>query len=158
MLDPTVQQRALLTRKQFFGRAATGIGSLALSALLSQSSKAVGAPRTNTVGGIEGLPHHPPKAKRVIYLFMNGGPTHVDLFDYKPAIGKIHGTPVPEIFSRGQTLQHHDRKSNGKTNVGSRRAISPARRICGMGERPDAFTRRALPTNCASSRACIRKR
>jgi hypothetical protein len=94
MLDPISEKRALLTRKQFFGRTATGIGSLALGSLLGRAS--VGA--SSGMSGLSELPHFAAKAKRVIYLFMNGAPTHVDLFDYKPEIQRLHGTPVPESF------------------------------------------------------------
>ena len=42
--------------------------------------------------------HHAPQAKRVIFLFMQGGPSHVDTFDYKPELQRLHGQPVPESF------------------------------------------------------------
>ncbi len=77
------------TRRQFFGRAAGGIGTLALSSLL------------NAHGG---LTHFAPKAKRIIYLFMQGGPSQLDLFDPKPALAKRHGEELPESIRKGQRL------------------------------------------------------
>lgn len=110
MPNPLSEQRALLTRKQFFGRAATGIGSAALGSLMTRSTNA--AP--STTSGLADLPHFAPKAKRVIYLFMNGAPTHVDLFDYKPQIQKLHGTPVPESFLAGKRFSTMTGNPTGK--------------------------------------------
>ena len=76
------------TRRQFFGRSALGIGSAALASLLNNDARA----------DPPGLPHHFAKAKRVIYLFMNGAPTHCDLFDYKPQLKQMHGQKVPESY------------------------------------------------------------
>jgi hypothetical protein len=76
---------------------ATGIGTAALASLLARDGYT--ADRVaDRVGGLSGLPHFAPKAKRVIYLFQNGGPTHVDLFDYKPSLKQMHGQPVPQDY------------------------------------------------------------
>lgn len=107
MLDPLTEQQALLTRRQFFGRNATGIGSMALGSLLAERAN-------GSANGIAELPHFLPKAKRVIYLFMNGAPTHVDLFDYKPEIKKLHGTPVPESFFGGKRFSTMTGDPSGK--------------------------------------------
>lgn len=88
-MHPLVENRLQLTRRQFFGRTATGIGTAALAGLLAREGAAASVP------GLPGLPHLAPKAKRVIYLFQNGAPTHVDLFDWKPKLKELHGTPVP---------------------------------------------------------------
>src|SRR5262249_48366753 len=53
---------------------------------------------------LNGLPHFAPKAKRLIYLFMNGGPSQIDLFDYKPGLDKIYDTDLPESVRNGQRL------------------------------------------------------
>ena len=58
----------------------------------------------NQAGGLPGLPHHKPTAKRVIYLFQSGGPSHVDLFDYKPALEKLHGTNLPDSIRGDQRV------------------------------------------------------
>jgi hypothetical protein len=87
------------TRRDFFGKSAIGIGSAALAELLTRDGLA--AERTSAEGpgrGLPGLPHFAPKAKRVIYLFQNGAPTHVELFDWKPRLKEMHGQPVPESY------------------------------------------------------------
>src|SRR5687768_3439656 len=80
----------LLTRRHFFSRTATGIGTAALSSLLTAEST--------------GLPHHAPKAKRVIYLFQHGAPSQLDLFDYKPNLAKRRGEELPGSIRKGQRL------------------------------------------------------
>jgi hypothetical protein len=75
-----------INRRQLFGRSATGIGTVALASLLDPQASA--AP--------EGLRHFAPRAKRVISLFMSGGPSHVDLFDPKPLLAQRHGQPMPK--------------------------------------------------------------
>ena len=94
--DPLLHEtQAAMTRRQLFGRSALGLGTAALGSLMSQDGLADDQPQ---IGGLPALPHFAAKAKRVIYLFMNGAPTHVDLFDYKPAIAKLHGKPVPQGY------------------------------------------------------------
>ena len=84
---------ALLTRRQFFGRTATGIGGAALTSLLQPSL--FGASAEGARGAL-GLPHFAPKAKRVIYLFMHGGPSQLALFDHKPGLRALHGADLPD--------------------------------------------------------------
>lgn len=84
-----------LTRREFFGRAARGIGGVALASLLP--SWALGQ-------GASSRLHHPAKAKRIIYLFQAGGPAQQDLFDYKPLLNKMHGEPLPPAIRQGQRL------------------------------------------------------
>ena len=97
-MNPITQHRANLTRRHFFGRTATGIGTAALAALLARDSHAADRKR---VGGLPGLPHFAAKAKRVIYLFQNGAPTHVDLFDYKPELTRQKGKQIPDSVVKG---------------------------------------------------------
>src|SRR3712207_6361812 len=88
----------LMTRRQFFGRTATGIGTIALASLLNEEAFAAGASQSairDPQSAITGL-HFAPKAKRVIYLFQSGGPSHLDLFDYKPKLQEVNGTELPE--------------------------------------------------------------
>ena len=75
------------------------MGTAAFAKLLSADSPAAALPSSPP-----GLPHFAPKAKRVIYLFLAGGPSHIDLFDYKPALKKIDGQPLPESVRQGQRL------------------------------------------------------
>ena len=83
-------------RRQFLNRSGMGLGGIALADLLSQNVLAT-ADR-----GSLGLPHFAPKAKRVIYLFMSGGPSQLDLFDYKPELTKLAGKPLPASVIAGQ--------------------------------------------------------
>src|SRR5207253_5709102 len=78
-MHPTHEHLQTMTRRHFFGRAALGLGVPALASLLAQPAGAGAAPAPT--GGLPGLPHFAPKAKRAIYLFMNGGPSQMDLFD-----------------------------------------------------------------------------
>ena len=90
---------APLTRRQFFSRGATGIGAAALASLLSPSLFAADPARA-----ILGRPHFAPKAKRVIYLFMHGGPSQIDLFDHKPGLRALHGQELPASVRGTQRL------------------------------------------------------
>ena len=95
-MHPVHEYQRQLTRRQLFGHTSTGVGTAALAGLLARDGLAAETPKVT--GALPGLPHLAPKAKRVIYLFQNGAPTHVDLFDYKPKIGELHGKPVPDSF------------------------------------------------------------
>src|SRR5262249_11246153 len=92
-MTPLHDLRALHTRRAFFGRAATGIGVAALSSLLDRDLARAVQPAARP--GVLRATHFPAKAKRVIYLFMSGGPSHIDLFDYKPALRRHHGEELP---------------------------------------------------------------
>ena len=105
-MDPLSQQNALQTRRHFFGRSATGIGTAALASLLSRNAQGE--------QGKPDLPHFTPKANRVIYLFMNGAPTHVDLFDYKPKLKELHGKPVPQEYVGGKRFSTMTGNPKGK--------------------------------------------
>ena len=83
-----------LTRRHFFSRGSTGIGVAALASLLCPEAFAGTADLDPKTGGLTGLPHFAPKAKRVIFLHQSGGPSQMDLFDYKPALDKLRGTEL----------------------------------------------------------------
>ena len=91
------------TRRHFFGRAATGVGSLALAHMLG-SDLSLAAESSPVGGGLEGLPHFAPKAKRVIWLFQSGGPSQLETFDPKPGLARMHGQELPESVRKGQRL------------------------------------------------------
>ncbi|MCX7666898.1 MAG: DUF1501 domain-containing protein [Gemmataceae bacterium] len=94
---------AFQTRRELFSRSALGIGSAALASLLNSEVSA--APKTQEgVPGIAGLPHFKPRAKRVVYLFMNGAPPHLDTFDFKPEMEKHRGQEIPESIHKKQRL------------------------------------------------------
>ena len=85
------------TRRCFLSRLGLGLGGMALGQLLP-------AAKARAAGGLAGLPHHAPRAKRVIYLFQSGGPSQVDLLDYKPLLNKLNGQDLPESVRKGQRL------------------------------------------------------
>jgi hypothetical protein len=91
----------LLTRRHFFGRAAAGIGTAALAGLLEEDLRAAGPA---TPAGLPGLPHFVPRAKRVIYLFQSGGPSQMELFDYKPRLRELAASELPDSVRMGQRL------------------------------------------------------
>ena len=83
----------LLNRRQFIKQTGIGLGTAAVSSLAQSAS-------AELPSGC----HHPPKAKRVIFLFMAGAPSQLDLFDYKPDLEKLHGQPLPAEISNGQRV------------------------------------------------------
>ena len=91
----------LLTRRHLFGRSATGLGAAALASLLNPQLFAADATKS---AGVLPIPHLPPKIKRVIYLFMSGGPSHIDLLDYKPKLKEFHGQELPASIRMGQRI------------------------------------------------------
>src|SRR6266704_2579050 len=103
-MDPIREHRLLLTRRHFFGRMATGIGVAALGSLLDPSPLDALADASVKPNGQPGLPHFAPTARRVIYLFMAGGPSQIELLDYKPGLDKLHETELPESVRMGQRI------------------------------------------------------
>ena len=97
-MDPTLEARRILTRRHFFGQAGAGVGRAALLALLAPK---VGA---SAERGLPGLPHFPPRARRVIYLFQSGAPSQMELFDWKPKLAEWAGTELPDSVRQGQRL------------------------------------------------------
>lgn len=96
------QNLASVNRRQLFGSAASGVGVAALASLLGGQSQ-VDAPIPGASGnGLSDLPHHLPKAKRVVLLWQGGGPSHVDLFDDKPTLREMAGKDIPDSI-RGST-------------------------------------------------------
>ncbi|KAB2648976.1 MAG: DUF1501 domain-containing protein [Verrucomicrobiota bacterium] len=96
-----------MSRRDFFGKFAMGIGGFALMNLLqknAQGSSIVAPPIGSPFRGVLQKPHFAPKAKRIIYLFMAGGPSQHDLFDYKPLLNKMQGQDLPESVRAGQRL------------------------------------------------------
>ena len=92
--DPRLEQSLLINRRQFFSLTSTGIGVAALSSLLPEQALALGGSAPDPLGAL-GQFHHPPRAKRVIYLFQSGAPSQLDLFDYKAGLADRHGTELP---------------------------------------------------------------
>ena len=92
------------TRRHFLPKASLGIGSAALASLLSPVPGFATAGRDDGSSGILRKPHFTPKVSRVIYLFQSGGPSHLDLFDYKPTLARMNGEQLPESVRKGQRL------------------------------------------------------
>ena len=95
-MDPFLESRLLINRRQFFGKAASGLGAAALGSMMGNSL--LGQDSSNP------FPNFAPKAKRVIYLFQSGAPSQMDLFDWKPNMKKQFDTELPESIIRGQRL------------------------------------------------------
>jgi len=87
-----------LCRRAFLGRGVSGLGLLALNSLLQRRLMA------EVARGVVNPLHHPAKAKRVIFLYQAGGPSHLETFDYKPALAKMHAKPMPESLTKGQQI------------------------------------------------------
>src|SRR4051812_16994296 len=114
----TPEQRLQLIRLQqrrtFLGQAGRGIGAAALASLLGPSMlragtnssvpAASGATKLERWNGVLHPLHVAPRAKRVIFLTMAGGPSHLETFDYKPKLAEMHGKPMPESFTKGQPI------------------------------------------------------
>ena len=104
-MDPRLEHRWLLTRRHFLGLSSTGIGAAALATLINEDLLAASPDRDQTSpGGVPGLPHFAPKARRVIYLFQSGAPSQVELFDYKPKLEDLQGTELPAAIRLEQRL------------------------------------------------------
>src|SRR5437867_4952357 len=90
------------SRREFLARTGSGLGGLALTYLLDRDGHFI--PSLSAAGSTNPLapkpPHHQPKAKAVIWLFMEGGPSHVDLFDPKPLLSKLDGQPIPDSIGK----------------------------------------------------------
>ncbi|PYV91771.1 MAG: sulfatase [Acidobacteria bacterium] len=110
-MNPVNEYKWLLTRRHFFGLTSTGLGAAVLASLLNEDLLAQDevnpsgtSDQRTEAGGLPGLPHFAPKAKRVIYLFQSGAPSQMDLFDYKPKLNDFQGTELPDSVRKGQRL------------------------------------------------------
>ncbi|MGK0188000.1 MAG: hypothetical protein ACI9R3_003792 [Verrucomicrobiales bacterium] len=118
---PLTAQQLLVNRRHFFGKTATGIGAAALASLLDKDglraeiANAGSTPTMRPPGkGLPDLPHFAPRAKNVIHLFQNGGPTHVELYDWKPKLAGLHGKPVPDGYIGGKRFSTMTGAADGK--------------------------------------------
>jgi len=138
-VNPLTDQRLLINRRHFFGR--VGIGATALAALLNDELFGVpgkDAAGAANMGGLPGLPHFAPKAKRVIYLFQSGAPSQMDLFDYKPQLAGRYGTDLPDSIRQGQRL-------TGMTATQDHFPIAPTRFRFAQHGRSGAWLSELLP-------------
>src|SRR5678815_333798 len=122
-----------ITRRHLFGQCAMGLGTVALASLLGEG-RAFGAAANPTAGGATpagkpslplGRPHFPARAKNVIYLFMAGGPSQLELFDYKPKLVELNGQPIPESFIAGKRFAFMDTFAKERPKLlGTRRTFT----------------------------------
>ncbi len=106
-MNPIFAHDLLQTRRQFFGHSGLRLGGLALAGLLGRANAATSAntPAAARVHpALAGFPHFAPKAKRLIYLHMNGGPSQLDTFDYKPGLAEKFDTDLPDSIRKGQRI------------------------------------------------------
>ena len=102
----TPEISAAMTRRQFFRRSTAGIaiGIPALATLLATDGFAADDATNPKTGGLVGLPHFPPKARRVIFLHQSGAPSQMELFDYKPNLVNLQGSELPDSVRMGQRI------------------------------------------------------
>lgn len=105
-----------LTRRHFFSRCSVGLGSIALSSLLSERGLAAAQQKTKMQNPLEPKKtHFPAKAKNVIFLFMAGGPSQLDLFEHKPQLNTLNGQPIPDSYTAGKRFAFMD--SSHRSNL-----------------------------------------
>ena len=95
-----VMNEQKINRRTFLQRSGLNLGTAALASL-------IGTDRSQVLGstaGVAGLPHHFARAKRVIFLCMAGGPSHLETFDYKPTLAALDGKPMPDSYTKGQPI------------------------------------------------------
>jgi hypothetical protein len=104
-MDEILKKARIISRRQLLTRASLGLGALALTSLIDPKVLAAATTQATT-GPADSFkaPHFAPKAKRVIYLFQSGGPSHLDLFDYKPKLDGMYGQDLPASVRMGQRL------------------------------------------------------
>ncbi len=127
-----------LTRRHLFRQCPIGLGSIALSQLLGNQSARAGS-TDQSAGAVSNplapkKPHHQPKATSVIFLFMAGGPSQLDMFDHKPILNRLDGKPIPQSYIAGKRFAFMD-SSHRITLLGSKRKF----RQYGQSERGRAI-------------------
>ena len=103
-MNPADSTSLLLNRRAFLGRTALGLGQVALASLLNPALLRAAPASADHWRGVVNPLHFPAKAKRVIWLYMAGGPSHLETFDHKPKLAELHGQPMPESITRGQQV------------------------------------------------------
>jgi hypothetical protein len=109
-----------LTRRHFFSRCALGLGSIALGSLLSERRAFAAGPTALANPMAPRQPMFAPRAKNIIYLFMAGGPSQLELFDYKPRLVELNGQPIPQSYIEGKRFAFMG-SSHGTKLLGTRR-------------------------------------
>src|SRR5215468_3284818 len=103
-----------ICRRTFLGRGMAGLGAFALGTMIDprllRAEQGPGPLSSSSSRGVVNPLHHPAKAKRVIFLYQAGGPSHLETFDYKPKLAAMNGEPMPESFTKGQQLAQLQRQ------------------------------------------------
>jgi len=115
-MDPIFEHQLLQTRRQFFGHTGLRLGGVALASMAAE--RAVAAP-ARVHPPLPGLPHFAPKAKSIIYLHMNGGPSQLDTWDYKPQLATQFDKDLPDSVRQGQRI-------TGMTSGQARLPVAPS--------------------------------
>src|SRR5262245_14035400 len=126
-MNPGRERVRLVTRRWFLNAGGSGLGLAALWTLLGEDAVLRAAGQTvgaEAVAGLPGLPHFAPTAKRVIYLFMPGAPSHIDLFDYKPKLMDMAGKDLPDSVRGDQRLTGFTRSQNSLPGIPSKFAFA----------------------------------
>jgi hypothetical protein len=157
-MQPLHEFHKQVARRALLSQSATGLGTMALGTLLTadhltahESLPISGSQPSQVLKGQPGLPHFAAKAKRIIWLFQNGAPTHVDLFDYKPKLQQLHGQPLPAGFADGKRFSTMTGQADGKL------MLAPVERFRQRGE-SGAWVSDFLPHTAAiADRLCFVK-
>ena len=131
---------------------------VAALATLLQGNLEAAERKTEAVGGLPGLPHFTPKAKRVIYLFQSGAPSQMDLFDYKPKLDELRGTELPDSIRKGQRLTGMTSTQERFPRRAVEVSLSPGTARAAPGSASCCRTPPAWSTSCASSSRCTPRR
>jgi len=118
-MNPLFDSQLLQTRRQFFGETGLRLGGLALACLMGENGRAQAAPTGRVHPPLPGFPHFAPKAKSIIYLHMNGGPSQIDLWDYKPELKAQFDKDLPDSIRMGQRI-------TGMTSGQARLPVAPS--------------------------------
>src|SRR6187401_137018 len=118
-MNTALDYHQLTTRRQFFEGAGLKLGGLGLSLCLGESLTHAAASKGRVHPPLPGLPHFASKAKRLLYLHMNGAPSQLDLFDYKPQLQKYYDQDLPDSVRNGQRI-------TGMTSGQARFPVAPS--------------------------------
>jgi len=119
-MNPAIEYHNLLTRRRFFEGAGLKVGGLALSTLMGRSALGMSSTGSQIQKPLPGFPNFAPKARRLIYLHMNGAPSQLDLFDHKPQLEKYFDVDLPDSIRNGQRI-------TGMTSGQSRFPCAPSK-------------------------------
>ncbi len=103
-MDPRTETLLRMTRRQLLGRGVCAAGAASLATIMGNGASGAAQQPAKRAGGLPDIPHHPPTAKRFIYLFMSGGPAQHDMYDYKPELDQLFDKDLPDSVRQGQRI------------------------------------------------------